>query len=69
MARLEHRIELLESRTIKFVPREIRLLSGIAPDYEAQLAAAREAGAGVIVMVPLEPLPQECTEGERHEST
>jgi len=69
MPRLEPRIQRLESRMTKPAPREIRLLSGLAPDYEAQLAAAREAGAGVIVMVPLEPLPQECTEGERHENT
>jgi len=67
MARLEPRIERLESRMTKPAPREIRLLSGLDPDYEQQFADAREAGAGVIVMVPLEPLPQERP-GEQHES-
>lgn len=69
MNALTRRIGQLETRLTKPAPREIRLLSGLAPDFEQQLADAREAGAGVIVMVPLEPLPQECTEGERHENT
>ena len=59
MARLEPRIERLESRMTEPGPREIRLLNGGAADYEQQLADAQAAGIDVIVLVPVWPLPQE----------
>lgn len=62
MARLEPRIERLESRMTEPVPREIRLLNGGAADYEQQLADAQAAGIDVIVLVPVWPLPQESHE-------
>lgn len=57
MGRLNERLGKLEATLIKPAPQEWRLLSSLDPDFERQCAEATAAGAHVIVMVPLEPLP------------
>lgn len=53
MGRLDERVGKLETALIKPTPQEWRLLSSLDPDFQARLAEAEEAGAHVIVMVPL----------------
>jgi len=52
-----NRLDKLESILAKPAPREVRLLSSLAPDFEQQRAEALERGAFVISLVPLQPLP------------
>ena len=57
MGRLDERVGKLETALIKSPPQEWRLLSSLDPEFDLQRAEAEAAGANVIVMVPLEPLP------------
>ena len=57
MGRLDERVGKLDTALIKSPPQEWRLLSSLDPEFELQRAEAEAAGANVIVMVPLEPLP------------
>jgi len=55
MARLNERVARLETHLTPAPMKEIRLLAKGTPEFDQKMVAAKEAGADVIVLVPVVP--------------